>query len=73
VILSTSWTSSGGAYPRPGASSPKPAGRSYSGAVEGRRFEAGRYRLWVLDVGLACCAVEFVAATLDPALEELGV
>jgi len=41
--------------------------------VEGRRFEAGRYRLWVLDVGLACCAVEFVAATLDPAVEELGV
>jgi NADH-quinone oxidoreductase subunit B len=32
------------------------------------------YALWLFDVGLACCAVEFVAATLDPApLEELGV
>ena len=32
------------------------------------------YSLWLFDVGLACCAVEFVAATLDPAgLEELGV
>jgi NADH-quinone oxidoreductase subunit B len=41
--------------------------------VEGRQLDAGKYRLWVLDVGLACCAVEFVAATLDPALEELGV
>jgi NADH-quinone oxidoreductase subunit B len=41
--------------------------------VDGRQFEAGRYRLWVLDVGLACCAVEYVAATLDPALDELGV
>jgi NADH-quinone oxidoreductase subunit B len=41
--------------------------------VEGRQFDAGRYRLWVLDVGLACCAVEFVAASMDPALEELGV
>jgi NADH-quinone oxidoreductase subunit B len=41
--------------------------------VEGRQLDAGRYRLWVLDVGLACCAVEFVAATLDPALEELGI
>ena len=27
----------------------------------------------MLDVGLACCAVEFVAASMDPALEELGV
>ena len=41
--------------------------------MEGRQFDAGRYRLWVLDVGLACCAVEFVAASMDPALEELGV
>jgi NADH-quinone oxidoreductase subunit B len=24
-----------------------------------------RYSLWVLDAGLACCAVEFVAATMD--------
>ena len=32
------------------------------------------YSLWLFDVGLACCAVEFVAATLDPAsLDELGV
>ena len=28
------------------------------------RFPAGRYTLWVLDVGLACCAVEVVAASL---------
>lgn len=28
------------------------------------------YRLWLYDVGLACCAVEFVAASLD--LESLG-
>ncbi|WP_238993453.1 NADH-quinone oxidoreductase subunit B [Nocardioides caldifontis] len=41
--------------------------------MEGRQFEAGRYRLWVLDVGLACCAVEFVAATLDPVLDDRGV
>lgn len=25
------------------------------------------FSLWLFDVGLACCAVEFVAATLDPA------
>jgi len=32
------------------------------------------YRLWLYDVGLACCAVEFVAASLDlGALEEAGV
>ena len=32
------------------------------------------YSLWLFDVGLACCAVEFVAATLDPtALRELDV
>jgi len=37
--------------------------------------DGGRtYSLWLFDVGLACCAVEFVAATLDPAaLDELGV
>jgi NADH-quinone oxidoreductase subunit B len=37
--------------------------------------DVGRsYSLWLFDVGLACCAVEYVAATLDPAaLEELGV
>jgi NADH-quinone oxidoreductase subunit B len=28
------------------------------------RFPAGPYTLWVLDVGLACCAVEVVAASL---------
>jgi NADH-quinone oxidoreductase subunit B len=28
------------------------------------RFPAGRFTLWVLDVGLACCAVEVVAASL---------
>jgi len=32
------------------------------------------YSLWLFDVGLACCAVEFAAATLDhSALEQLGV
>ena len=32
------------------------------------------YSLWLFDVGLACCAVEFGAATLDlAALAELGV
>ena len=32
------------------------------------------YSLWLFDVGLACCAVEFVAASLDqPALDALGV
>ena len=41
--------------------------------MEGRRFETAQHRLWVLDVGLACCAVEFLAATLDPALDEVGV
>jgi NADH-quinone oxidoreductase subunit B len=36
--------------------------------------EAATYSLWLFDVGLACCAVEFAAATLDPAgLEALGV
>jgi len=28
------------------------------------RFPAGRFTLWVLDVGLACCAVEVVSASL---------
>jgi NADH-quinone oxidoreductase subunit B len=28
------------------------------------RFPAGAYTLWVADVGLACCAVEVVAASL---------
>jgi NADH-quinone oxidoreductase subunit B len=28
------------------------------------RFAAGPYTLWVLDVGLACCAVEVVAASV---------
>ena len=28
------------------------------------RFAAGPYTLWTLDVGLACCAVEAVAAAL---------
>jgi NADH-quinone oxidoreductase subunit B len=31
------------------------------------RFRAGRFTLWVLDVGLACCAVEVVAASLRAA------
>jgi NADH-quinone oxidoreductase subunit B len=32
------------------------------------------YSVWLFDVGLACCAVEFVAASLDPGpLDELGV
>ena len=32
------------------------------------------YSLWLFDVGLACCAVEFAAATLDPeALKALDV
>ena len=36
--------------------------------------EGRTYSLWLFDVGLACCAVEFVAATLEPAaLEALGV
>jgi NADH-quinone oxidoreductase subunit B len=33
------------------------------------RFPAGRFTLWVLDVGLACCAVEVVAASLRAAAE----
>ncbi len=36
--------------------------------------DAGRrYSLWLFDVGLACCAVEFAAATLDGSLSRLGV
>ena len=32
------------------------------------------YSLWLFDVGIACCAVEFAAATLDPgALQSLAV
>ncbi|HEV7656626.1 MAG TPA: NADH-quinone oxidoreductase subunit NuoB [Mycobacteriales bacterium] len=31
------------------------------------RFPAGPYTLWVLDVGLACCAVEVVAASMRAA------
>jgi NADH-quinone oxidoreductase subunit B len=34
------------------------------------RFPAGAYTLWVLDVGLACCAVEVVAATLRAEVSE---
>jgi len=34
------------------------------------RFPAGRFTLWVLDVGLACCAVEVVAASLRAASGE---
>jgi NADH-quinone oxidoreductase subunit B len=34
----------------------------------------GTYDLWLFDVGLACCAVEFVAASLDvEALGRMGV
>jgi NADH-quinone oxidoreductase subunit B len=33
-----------------------------------------RYALWVFNVGLACCAVEFIAATMDAdAFRSLGV
>ena len=37
--------------------------------------QAGReYSLWLFDVGLACCAVEFVAASLDrDTLDAIGV
>jgi NADH-quinone oxidoreductase subunit B len=31
------------------------------------RFRAGAFTLWALDVGLACCAVEVVAASLRAA------
>ncbi len=34
------------------------------------RFPAGAYTLWVADVGLACCAVEVVAASLRAAAVE---
>jgi NADH-quinone oxidoreductase subunit B len=34
------------------------------------RFAAGPYTLWTLDVGLACCAVEVVAASLRAAAVE---
>jgi NADH-quinone oxidoreductase subunit B len=34
------------------------------------RFPAGPYTLWVLDVGLACCAVEVVAASMRVAADE---
>lgn len=47
-----------GATPQPGRATVR-LGREYS--------------LWLFDVGLACCAVEFVAASLDPALEAAGV
>ena len=33
------------------------------------RFDADRWNLWVFDVGLACCAVEFVAASLRAGAE----
>ena len=36
------------------------------------RFPAGRFTLWVLDVGLACCAVEVVAASLLASAEPVG-
>jgi NADH-quinone oxidoreductase subunit B len=36
------------------------------------RFPAGAYTLWVLDVGLACCAVEVAAATLRAETPEDG-
>ena len=36
------------------------------------RFPAGRFTLWVLDVGLACCAVEVVAASLRASAEPVG-
>jgi NADH-quinone oxidoreductase subunit B len=34
---------------------------------------ARAYSLWLFDVGLACCAVEFAAATLGDSLSRLGV
>jgi NADH-quinone oxidoreductase subunit B len=34
------------------------------------RFPAGPFTLWVLDVGLACCAVEVVAASMRVAGDE---
>jgi len=38
------------------------------------RVELGRtYDLWLFDVGLACCAVEFGAATLGDSLAAAGV
>lgn len=37
------------------------------------RTGAGGLTLWAYDVGLACCAVEYAAATLDDALARLGV
>jgi NADH-quinone oxidoreductase subunit B len=40
------------------------------------RTGAAGFSLWAYDVGLACCAVEYAAATLDDALAalaELGV
>jgi NADH-quinone oxidoreductase subunit B len=36
------------------------------------RFPAGRFTLWVADVGLACCAVEVVAASLRAEAPETG-
>jgi NADH-quinone oxidoreductase subunit B len=36
------------------------------------RFPAGPYTLWVSDVGLACCAVEVVAASLRAEAVETG-
>jgi NADH-quinone oxidoreductase subunit B len=47
---------------------------SASGSPLQVRLEWGRaYNLWIYDVGLACCAVEFVAATMRRGgLEEAG-
>lgn len=48
-----------------GAADPQPVRATVPGG--------GSYRLWLYDVGLACCAVEFVAATLDGTLVDQGV
>ena len=45
-------------------------GRYASGVAS--RFSAGPYTLWTLDVGLACCAVEVVAAALRAESPETG-
>jgi NADH-quinone oxidoreductase subunit B len=37
--------------------------------VDALRFDADRWNLWVFDVGLACCAVEFVAASVRAGAE----
>lgn len=54
----------------PGIGAPQEPGPARLAATlpEGRR-----YSLWLFDIGLACCAVEFGAATLDGSLVDHGV